>query len=92
MTRQKGASCEEVGRNAHVVVASAADQELAARAPALQALVERRCDEDQWSIELRRCAAGAKTLDDTRICDRLATQRQRDAFTHDLEVMIVNEP
>jgi hypothetical protein len=90
--RTKGATCFEVARNAHDVVARADDKDLAARAPALQVLVERRCNADDWSIELRRCAVGANNLDEAvQLCDRLATEQQRDAFAHDVEVMIVTQ-
>ncbi|HEY5927889.1 MAG TPA: hypothetical protein VIV11_39655 [Kofleriaceae bacterium] len=90
--RVKGATCEEVGLNVREVVRKAEDKELAARATALRTLVQRRCEADGWAIELRRCVAGAKSVDDGRTCrDKLATQQQRDAFAHDVEVMIVTE-
>lgn len=89
--RVKGATCAEVARNAHDVVERAEDKELAARATPLGELVERRCDADAWSMELRRCVAGAKTVDDASACDKLSTVAQRDAFARDLEAMIVQD-
>ena len=89
--RVKGATCEEVGLNVLEVVLHAEDKELAARAMSLRAVVERRCAADAWSIELRRCVTGAKSVEDGRTCDKLATQQQRDAFAHDVEVMVVTE-
>ena len=89
--RQKGATCAEVSRNAHDVVERAEDKQLAARATPLAELVERRCSADGWSIELRRCVTGAKTVDEATTCDKLATDEQRGAFAQDLEATIVTE-
>lgn len=89
--RQKGATCAEVSRNAHDLVERAEDKQLAARATALGELVERRCTDDGWSIELRRCVTGAKTVDEAATCDKLATDVQRGAFAQDLEATIVTE-
>ncbi|HEY5946801.1 MAG TPA: hypothetical protein VIV40_14960 [Kofleriaceae bacterium] len=89
--RTKGASCDEVGLNVLDIVLHADDRELAKRAMPLRGVVQRRCVADAWSIELRRCVAGAKTVDDGRACDTLATQQQRDAFQHELDVMVVTE-
>jgi len=89
--RVKGASCDEVSLNVLDVVLHAKDQELARRAPSLRTLVQRRCAADAWSMELRRCVAGSKTADEATACDKLSTKQQRDAFAHDLEVMIVTE-
>ena len=87
----KGASCEQCAQNAHDVIAKAQDEQLAARAAPLQAIVLRRCKTDGWSMELRRCVAGATTVDDATTCDKLATKPQRDAFAHDVEVMVVED-
>jgi hypothetical protein len=89
--RQKGASCAEVARNVHDIVAHAQDKELAKRATGLAELVERRCEADGWSMELRRCVAGAKTVEEASACDKLSTKEQRDAFAQDLEATIVTE-
>jgi hypothetical protein len=89
--REKGASCAEVARNAHAVVERAEDKQLAARATTLAELVERRCAADAWSMELRRCVAGAKTVDEAAACDKLSTKDQRKAFEQDLEATIVTE-
>jgi hypothetical protein len=89
--RVKGATCAEVARNAHAVVERAEDKELAARADPLGELVERRCDADAWSMELRRCVASAKTVDEASACDKLSTQAQRDAFAQDFELMFVRD-
>jgi hypothetical protein len=89
--RQKGATCGEVSRNAHDLVERANDKQLAARATVLAELVERRCMGDGWSIELRRCVTGAKTVDEATSCDKLATPEQRNAFAQDLEATIVTE-
>jgi hypothetical protein len=67
------------------------DKQLAARAKVLAELVDRRCTADAWSIELRRCVAGAKTVDEATTCDKLATPEQRSAFADDLEATIVTE-
>ena len=87
----KGASCEQSAQNAHDVIAKAEDEQLAARAAPLQAIVLRRCQTDGWSMELRRCVAGATTVDDATTCDKLATKPQRDAFAHDVELMVVED-
>ncbi len=89
--RVKGATCAEVARNAHAVVERAEDKQLAARARPLGELVERRCDADAWSMELRRCVAGAKTVDEASACDKLSTQAQREAFAQDFELMFVRD-
>ena len=89
--RVKGATCEEAGLNVLDVVLHAEDPELAKRAIALRGVVEHRCAKDSWSMELRRCVAGAKKVDDARLCDKLASQTQRDAFAHEVEVMVVTE-
>ena len=89
--RVKGATCEEVGLNVLDVVLHAEDKELAARAMQLRSVIERRCAADAWSIELRRCVVGAKSVEDGRACETLATPEQRKAFAHDVEVMIVTE-
>ena len=57
----------------------------------MRAVVMRRCEADAWSMELRRCVAGSKTVEEATACDKLSTKRQRDAFAKDLEVMIVTE-
>jgi len=89
--RVKGATCEEVAGNVHDVVERAEDKELATRAVLLGSIATQRCQADGWSMELRRCVAGAKHVDDARTCDKLATEAQRKAFAHDVEVMIVTE-
>jgi hypothetical protein len=89
--RVKGARCDEVGANVEIILERAADKQLAARAKPLREVVERRCDADAWSMELRRCVAGAKTVDDASACDKLSTKAQRDAFAEDLEVMFVRD-
>ena len=89
--RVKGATCEEVGLNALEVLLHAQDPEIQKRAMDLRAVVERRCTSDGYSMELRRCLAGAKTIDEGRWCDRLATRQQIDAIAHEVEVMIVTE-
>jgi hypothetical protein len=88
---QKGASCQQTADNAHAVIAKAEDEQLAARAPALRTIVVRRCELDGWSMELRRCVAGATSVADANTCDKLATAEQKRAFEHDVEVMIVSE-
>jgi hypothetical protein len=89
--RAKGATCEEVGLNALEVLIHADDRQLAARAMPLRDLVQRRCTADGWSIELRRCVAAAKTLDDGNLCKQLATPQQQTAFQHDVEVTVVTD-
>jgi hypothetical protein len=89
--RVKGATCTEVARNARDVVERAADKQLAARATPLGELVQRRCEADAWSMELRRCVTAAKTVEEATECDELATDEQRNAFAADLEATIVTE-
>jgi hypothetical protein len=89
--RQRGATCEQVAANTRTVLAAGKDAELAARADGFGGIVLRRCTADEWSIELRRCVAGAKTVDDTDACRELATEPQRDAFERDLEVFAVQD-
>lgn len=87
----KGASCDEDGANAFAVLSVADDKQLAARATPLRDLVQRRCAADGWSIELRRCVAAAKSLDDANVCKQLATPQQKAAFQHDIEVTVVTD-
>lgn len=89
--RRKGATCTEVGANVERMLARGGDADLAARATPMRGAVERRCAEDGWSVELRRCIAGARTAEDANGCETLATDAQREAFEHELEVMVVTD-
>lgn len=84
--RDKGASCGEVAANARLLIEHGTDERLKTRAAQIEMVVARRCGEDGWSMELRRCIAGAKTLDDTDGCEKLATKEQSDKLEHDIEM------
>ncbi len=85
--RDKGATCGEVGENVRRIVSTAPDESLAKRADQIARVVIERCGADRWSMELRRCLTGAKTLDDSDGCERLATPEQQDALEHEIEMM-----
>jgi hypothetical protein len=85
--RDKGASCGAVGENVRRIVGTSPDDSLAKRADQIARVVVDRCAIDTWSMELRRCLAGAKTLDDSDGCEKLATPAQQDALEHEIEMM-----
>ena len=88
---QKGATCDEVSDSARAALAVATDKELAKRADPIGIIVLRRCLEDKWSMELRRCVTGAKVDTEVQDCEKLATDEQRKKFEHELEVFAVTE-
>ena len=89
--RERGATCEVVGNNMTLVVGRAENAKLAERARAFGDVIERHCGLDAWSMELRRCLAGAKVLDDTTMCEQLATDEQRQKLGDAIELMIVRD-
>jgi len=89
--RGHGATCDEARLNALDVLLHAQDQELVKRADVLSRMIGERCQFSAWSAELRRCVAGAKTVDDARICDKLATDKQRKDFEIGLELVYAKE-
>lgn len=85
--REKGATCEEVGDNVRRIVATSPSESLAKRSDQIARVVIDRCGADGWSMELRRCLTGAKTLDDSDGCEKLATPAQNDALEREIEMM-----
>lgn len=86
-TREKGATCGEVAENVRRIVAESPKERLAKRADQIARVVVERCGADTWGMELRRCLAGAKNLDDSDGCEKLATPEQNDAFENEIEMM-----
>jgi len=85
-SRPQGAPCEEVADHVREVLGASEDEPLRLRADQLRGVIVRRCAADNWSMELRRCLAGAANIDDTDGCEKLATQEQQDALEHDVEL------
>ncbi|HEX5061477.1 MAG TPA: hypothetical protein VFV99_19050 [Kofleriaceae bacterium] len=89
--RGQGATCDEARLNVLDVLLHAADPELVKRADTLSQLVGERCNYSAWSSELRRCVSGAKQVDDARLCEKLATDKQRKDFEIGLELVYAKE-
>jgi hypothetical protein len=87
-TAQPGAPCAEVASHVRDVMAASNEGPVARRAEQYRELIERRCNTDGWSMELKRCLVGAPTLDDTNGCEQLATPDQQKALEHDVELML----
>jgi len=84
--RERGASCDEVSANVRVLIDGSTQDDLKPRAAQIAMVVERRCREDGWSMELRRCIAGAKQLNDTDGCEKLATEEQSKKLDDDIKL------
>jgi hypothetical protein len=85
--RVRGASCEEVAAHSREILRAGTDENLSRRADQIANVIITRCTAAAWSIELRRCLAGAKTVDDTDGCESLATEAQQEALERDVELM-----
>ena len=66
-----GPTCTEMA--AHVI-------ETIASGPAMTEVVRKRCEEDGWTADNRRCMAGAATRDDAKKCFAQLTPAQREAM------------
>jgi hypothetical protein len=82
-----GAPCDVVAANAHRIISGSGDEEMAGRARSIGAVVMRRCSEDGWSVELRRCMADARQLEDADRCESLATEAQRQALDEAIDAI-----
>jgi hypothetical protein len=80
-----GAPCDVVAATTHRIVSGSSDEVMARRARSIAAVVMRRCSEDGWSVELRRCMADARQLEDADRCEPLATEAQRQALDEAIE-------
>jgi hypothetical protein len=63
-----------------VMAAEEQSEKLRAAAPAMVEVVRKRCEEDQWSVESRRCMAGAASRPEARRCFDQLTPAQREAM------------
>lgn len=82
--RPTASGCTRVGENVDELLQRSEDQSLVSRAEAIREVVERRCESDGWSDELRQCLVSADSIHDTDDCERLATPEQRSALDEDL--------
>jgi hypothetical protein len=82
--RASSSGCTRVGQNVDDVLHKSEDQSLVARADAIRDVIERRCELDAWSDELRQCVVAAESIHDTDDCERLATPEQRASLEEDL--------
>jgi hypothetical protein len=83
-TRPVTSGCTRVGQNVDDLLRRSDDQSLIARADAIREVIERRCELDAWSDELRQCVGAAESVHDTDDCERFATPEQRSSLDEDL--------
>ena len=85
--REQGASCSEAADNVRSILTASAVEDLRSRADQIRTAMIRRCAQDKWSMELRRCLTGAPTLDATDGCEQLATPEQQAALEQEVKLM-----
>lgn len=76
--------CTRVGQAVEDLLRKSDDQSLVTRADAIRDVLERRCELDAWSDELRQCIVAAESVHDTDDCERFATPEQRSSLDEDL--------
>jgi hypothetical protein len=75
-----GASCDQAaGRMIDLLTADKKDVP-PEQVKKFHDLFVERCGKDAWSVELRQCLAGMKTLDDANACEPKMTDAQKDAL------------
>ena len=85
---EAGAPCGQVAHHVRNVMAASDEPPVAKRADQYRELIGRRCSEDGWSMELKRCLLGSAKLDDTNGCEQLATPEQQKKLEADVELML----
>jgi hypothetical protein len=78
------ATCESTA--AHMIDVMAAPMDPPPPEDAVRGMVQmisKRCEQDRWSPEARRCLAGYKTQDDARVCETLLSDEQLAALARE---------
>jgi hypothetical protein len=76
-------SCAELATRVVKAIAPERGQRFRENAAAIIEIVRTRCQEDSWTVESRRCMAGATDRGMARDCFRQLTQAQQDALERD---------
>lgn len=75
-----GPACAEMAAKVIEAIAAARGEKLRTEAPAMTEVVRKRCEEDRWTADNRRCMAGAATRDDAKRCFEQLTPAQQEAM------------
>ena len=76
-------TCAAVAHNMATQVLSHKPTPERDRLEAILEIIQRRCEQDRWSIEARQCLATMKTEDEADQCATYLTDAQLTAMVHD---------
>ncbi len=76
--------CGAAATNIRVVVRESS-LSIASRADDVADVIQRRCTEDNWSLELIDCLARVARIEDADACEPLATAEQSKAIDDDID-------
>lgn len=75
-----GPACTEMAAKVIEAITAGRSERHRADAPAMTEVVRKRCEEDRWTADNRRCMAGAATREDAKRCFEQLTPAQQEAM------------
>jgi hypothetical protein len=75
-----GPACAEMAEKVIATIAAERSEERRAEMPAMVEITRKRCEEDRWTADSRRCMAGAASRDEARRCFDGLTPAQQEAM------------
>lgn len=76
----EGPACAEMAAKVIATIAAERSEQRRAEVPAMTEVVRKRCEEDRWTADNRRCMAGAATRDDAKRCFEQLTPAQQESM------------